>query len=113
MFVVLAGHATVSLPFMLVLGIFTAGSAVPILLAQVFFRDRTVLVFGLCGSALSMGLLEIVLYQIDQGFGPGYTLPAWSLAAMAGYAVGSGTEYLRRLSMWLRLHMRGNGPRSA
>jgi hypothetical protein len=93
---------TISLPYLLVAGVFAAPVGVLLLLAQVMRPHKPSLLAGIFGALASCLFLGYILWSIQQDFMGWYKPLAWSTAFFAGYAALAVVPYCWHLVELLR-----------
>jgi hypothetical protein len=89
---------TISLPYLLVAGLFTAPVGLLLLFAQLLWPHRPSLLAGFVGAAGACLLLGFILWSTERDFMGWYKPLAWSIAFFAGYAALGVAPYLWHLS---------------
>jgi hypothetical protein len=89
---------TISLPYLLVAGLFTAPVGLLLLFAQLLWPHRLSLLVGFVGAVGSCLLLGGILLATGLHFMGWYNPLAWSIAFFAGYAALGVAPYLWHLS---------------
>ena len=101
---------TISLPLLLVAGVFAAPVGLLLLAAQLVWPHRSSLVAGGAGALGSLLLLGSILWVTEVNFIGLYKPLAWVVALLAGYATLASAPYLWHLGALFQERYRSSWP---